>query len=529
MTSTNYKFPHIAISLIVLILIVFLKIPFISELGDLLWAEDANVFINDIFSYGYKSLIKPYASYIHLYPRIWSLTLLFTELNNAPIYFLAGWIMAVIFTGILLVSVMQSLGFRFYEALFLASLIFLQPSSGEVYFTITNAQWFLGFALGVWFLMRKGKQDTFAEAFLVALMCLTGPFGVLLTPVLLLKFYFFNNMRPNKYLVIIYLLCIFIQIFFIATTNRPSLPIDLNLANWVKAISTFISLGMHGWFKLLALAFWTFLFFLVIKSTQFKVMTKKQESAFMLMCYGFIVYAAGLYACKNAPHIISPIGGGSRYFWIPYATLFTAAILLSRNKLDKYLVYGLVLLICLIGLKDGQVGRLRTDFNANVVFNGINKNDIAVNPFWEAYPNTWKINAEKLKQFGTNYKVYEIKKKDISNWNGQLENIEGGFSIQEPKSDPNFVFKVNQECNNFKYIALAVELSREAPGYSQFFWASHKKDNFTEINSRTRFIGSSRNQIVFAINKPFDITSVRFDPSDDNLKQFIHKVELYCY
>ena len=530
MKWTNHKLVRIVISIILVILIFFLKIPSISEMGDFLWAEDANVFINDIFEDSYKSLVNPYAGYIHLYPRIWSLTLLFTELISAPIFFFAGWIIAVIFTGILLISVMQGLGFRFYEALLLACLIFLQPSSGEVYFTITNAQWFLGYGLGVWFLLRREKANIFVEAFLVALICLTGPFGVLLTPVLLVKFYFLNNTQPNKHLVIVYLLCIFIQIFFIATTSRSSSAIDLNLFSWVKAISIFISLGMHGWFKLLALPFWIFLVFLVIKSIKLKVMTIKHESAFLLMFYGFIVYAAGLYACKNAPQMISPIGGGSRYFWIPYAVLFTAAILLSRNKLDKYLAYGLIVLICLIGLiKPRQVEKVKTDFNAHVTFNGIKKNDISVNPFWEVYPNAWRINADKLRQFGSTFKVYEMKKKDILSWNGRLEDIEGGFSIQETKNDPYFVFKVNQECDSFKYIALAVELSREAPGYAQFFWTSHKKDNFTEINSRRRFVGSSRNQTVFAIKKPFDITSVRFDPSGDNLKQFIHKAELYCY
>ena len=150
---------------------------------------------------------------------------------------------------------------------------------------------------------------------------------------------------------------------------------------------------------------------------------------------------------------------------------------------------------------------------------------LLTNTNWKIYCLArWNDSVENIEHLS-----YEMKKKDILSWNGQLEDIEGGFSIQETKNDPYLVFKVNQECDSFKYIALAVELSREAPGYAQFFWTSHKKDNFTEINSRRRFVGSSRNQTVFAIKKPFDITSVRFDPSGDNLKQFIHKAELYCY
>ena len=529
MTSITHKFSPIFISLTVLALLVFLKVPSVSELGDLLWAEDANIFINGVFEHGLKSLIQPYAGYIHLFPRVWSLTLLYVGLIHAPLFFLTGWIVVAIFTGFILVRVMQGLGFRFYEALILYSLIFLQPNGGEIYFNITNAQWFLGFALGAWFLIGKEKVNTFIEAFLVALSCLTGPFGILLTPVLIVKFYFLGNWRPNKFSIIIFLLSIFIQILVIATNNRPSLAIDLNLINWLKAISFFISLGMDGQFKILALVFWIFLVFLAIKSIQLKVMTKKQESALLIIFYGLIVYAAALYASKNAPHILNPMGGGSRYFWIPYATLFTAVILLVRNQFEKYLAYGLILLVCVLGLNH-KAERKATDFNANVRFNEIKKNDIIVNPFNpNLITNKWKINTGPLRQPGTNYKLYEMNKKDILNWNGKLEDIEGGFSIQELKSDPYFIFNVNKECNSFKYIAMVVELSHEASGRTQFFWASHKKDNFSEINSRSRFIGPDRNQIIFAISKPFDVSSVRFDPSSDNLKQFIYKVELYCY
>lgn len=528
MTSIKQKLSRILISLAVLALLVFLKLPSISELGDLLWAEDANIFINGVFEQGLKSLIQPYAGYIHLFPRIWSLTLLYVGLIHAPAFFLVGWIVVIIFTGFILTRVMQSLGFRFYEALALSSFIFLQPNAGEIYFNITNAQWFLGFALGAWFLIGKQKVNTFAEAFLVALMNLTGPFGILLTPVLLVKFYFLDNWRPKKFLIIFFLLSIFIQILVIATSNRPSLAIDLNLVNWIKAISIFTSLGMDGRFKLFALVFWIFLVFLAIKNILLKIMTKKHESAFLLIFYGLIVYAAALFAFKNAPNDISPMGGGSRYFWIPYATLFTAAILLVGNQIEKYLAYGLILLICLLGLNSRQVERGATEFNANVKFNGIKKNDITINPFWHS-SHAWKINAGPLRQLGTNYKLYEMKKKDILSWNGRLEDIEGGFSIQDLKSDPYFVFNVNKECNSFKYIAMVAELSHEASGYAQFFWTSHKKNNFAEVNSRARFIGPDRNKIVFAISKPSDVSSIRFDPSSDNLKQFIYKVELYCY
>lgn len=527
MNSIKQKIAYFSLSAFTLAILIFIQIPSIAELGDLLWAEDGNVFINDVYGYSYESLLKAYAGYIHLYPRIWSLTLLVSGVSSAPFIYLLGWLVAVIFTGYILIAAMQSLGFRFYEALILATLIFLQPSAGEVYFTLTNAQWFLGFGLAIWFLMREQKCNAAIEIFIIMLLSLTGPFSVLLLPVLALKYFLFFVERPlPKQLLIIYLSCVLVQVFSFLVTNREVLPINTDLINWIKSIYIFFTFGLPKFLSILGVIFWSLLVFLLIKNK--KNRSKETKVAFLLLIYGFIVWGASLYASKHAPHILSPIGGGNRYFWIPYATVFTAIILITKNSFERFLVYGLILLICVLSISSPKVGRSLTDFRAHLELNKIVKNNIKINPFWQIWPDTWRINSDYINLHGTSFERYEINPKIFISINGKLKSNDWGFSLQELSGDPYFTFKVPSKCNDYDYLSLSVNMDKNSDGNSQLFWAKNFSD-MSERNSRSRYVGKGNHNITFAIKKIPGTHYLRFDPSNSGDLISINKIELYCF
>lgn len=516
---------------IVLILsgLTYFQIPAIKELGDLLWAEDANVFINDVYSQGLSSVIKPYAGYLHLYPRLWSTLLPHIGINNAPIWLFAGWFTAVIVMAILLVKALNSVGVKTKEALLLLALIYVQPTSSEVYFNITNAQWFLGFAIGIWYLIRSNIENTVAEVVILLMLTLTGPFGILLMPVLLIKYLVFKHLRPTRLLIFIYILCVGLQVLSMSTSVRSSSPIDLNLAHWLKAVEIFLTMGLPSFFKLFALGLWLFVAYSIFKAATQKHCTPKQLGAILIIIYGLVIYAASLYASKNAPHILSPFGGGSRYFWIPYASLFTAAILLASKQSTKYGIYSLIIIICFIGLDEPKIQRNPTDFLARVKFNEIEKRDIKINPFWEVWPDAWRINYTRQKIISTPHVFHELTTDNELGVNGNLYKKSEILSIQDLNGDPFLIFKIPVKCEKYTYIALIADTSRDSPSYAQIFWGNSQTHEFSEKNSRSSFVGKGRNELVYAIEKNFSVDMIRFDPSGDKELQNIHKLKIYCY
>jgi hypothetical protein len=523
------KLSQILFSTLAFFIVIYIKIPPIADLGDLLWAEDANVFINDVFQYGYGSIFREYAGYYHLYPRLWALMLPVGGLSIAPALLLTGWAVAVLFAGYIFINVVQNFGLNFYNSLLLTCLIFLQPNAGEVYFTITNAQWFLGFAVAIWFLVREEQLHPFVEIPVVIILCLTGPFAILLLPVLIIKYFIDENWNPNKKILIFYFLCILIQAIAFATASRHSLPMDLNLSNWIDAGYIFASLGMNGFARFFAIAFWAALILFLFRNLKSSKNFKIYGNILLLIAYGFIVYLASLYASKHAPNVLSPVGGGSRYFWIPYATIFTAFIILSQGAIQRFFAYGLLATICLIGLSSPKVGRQSTDFHANEVFAKISSNDIKINPFWEINPPAWRIKANQTYSDGLVYEKFLIQSQDLKFINGLIKLTSDGFLVQEFSGDPALTIEMPKACSKYDFFALSAEITRTSNSYAQIFWADHKNPNFSEASSRTSFVGSGRSISTFALKKSSNIEYLRFDPSRDGLEQLVHRIEIYCF
>lgn len=163
-----------------------------SFLHPQLVAEDAVVFYEHADTQGWHSLFQPNAGYYHTVPRIVALTALQFSARYAPFIYhgAAGLFTLAIVAQLywLLRRALPTVAPAWIVAIALAPC--WAPHTGEVFISLTNAQWWGGLGLALW-LLRPAEPTSLAlavaQAAWLALLCLTGPFAWILAPLFLLK------------------------------------------------------------------------------------------------------------------------------------------------------------------------------------------------------------------------------------------------------------------------------------------------------------------------------------------------------
>lgn len=160
-----------------------------------LWAEDGKVFLRDAYALGAASILHPYAQYLHLLPRLvaW-LVARFCYIDQVarPL----AWICALMLgatCAYLFTFARKRFSLPTAWAFALAPL--LVPHTGEVWLTITNLQWVAAPALLLllWeaFRMQPGPARSpgheLARATAIVILTLTGPFGLIFSPLVALR------------------------------------------------------------------------------------------------------------------------------------------------------------------------------------------------------------------------------------------------------------------------------------------------------------------------------------------------------
>ena len=141
------------------------------------WAEDAREFFGDQHGRLLPLLFKPYGTYFHLVPRLvaW-LASPFPAVWAPTLYCSFAWLGSAL--GLVSLRQLRLAGVPY--ALLLAGLI-LAPTNGEIYGTITNAQWLMQFYF-FGSLARLARGDVARAPWLrigiVLLNGLSGPFSI---------------------------------------------------------------------------------------------------------------------------------------------------------------------------------------------------------------------------------------------------------------------------------------------------------------------------------------------------------------
>jgi len=334
------------IGLIAVLAALFLRMTTEFEPRDFLWAEDATVFLNGALTQGKHSLFAPYAGYIHLYPRLVALLACQFDLIWAPTIFFAGWIFAVIALVSCAWLFFRRLNIKPAVAFLAVCLILVQPHSGEIFYNLTNVQWMTGFTLPLVALIDFSGFARIAAILYIVVTTLTGPFAIMLAPVLILRLWLRRNARPEDVLVFAGAA---VQLTIYLTSARGNGEVaDPHWQHWVSAIWTFLTFGSQYFvIQLFSLVFWG----AIVAGFRSEIRRSGINRALtnlptLLLLFGLIVFMASLWAAKTIPDVITPRGSGARYFFVPYA----AAIVFFAARQNVQPRHGFTYLIGLLVL-----------------------------------------------------------------------------------------------------------------------------------------------------------------------------------
>jgi len=162
------------------LVLLFLKSPD-ALLAPQFWAEDGPVFFAAQFGHDWPRLSTPYAGYLHTVTRLVAWIAAWFDLSHAPLIYNA---LALLIDAACIAYVALRLAAWFPQwAVFLS--FFIVPSSGDIFGTATNVQWFMQFALAAACLAQGSGTHTAPRALRIAghaalaLAALSGPFSVL--------------------------------------------------------------------------------------------------------------------------------------------------------------------------------------------------------------------------------------------------------------------------------------------------------------------------------------------------------------
>lgn len=510
------------------ILFAFLKLNG-NSVEQTLWAEDGTIFINQAREFGISSLWITYAGYFHLYPRLVSWLSSLFGLQATPLIFLLGWFLA--YVSLIYIAATRALQYGLHPVAvgLLVILMLAQPHSGEVFFNLTNAQWFMGGALAIYVLVPIKDRSSIYEKGILLLASLTGPFALILTPILLIQLVIYRDWNNRQSVYIMVGTGALVQCAAIFISNRlTDGGFDKDISHWMIAFYNFMSFGSAtAVLKVASILFWVATAY-AFTVNLYKKPVRHYDSigvvAMFLFAGGLLFLVAGLLASKSNPHWLSPLGSGARYFFVPYLLIFFAVgLVVSKQPKPKFLIYVALLTLGIFSL-DNMLERKNLQFKAFAEFAKI-KSDvlIPISPQWEAFPS-WHIrlsnNSSRQNGKSVDSILLGVEEAKILN---VLGSDESGFnSINE---DSQFIFDINDKCRNARYLGVEFHIDRPEGGWVQLFWS--ESENFSEQQSLRRYYPVGDATVQFALPRK-NIKYLRFDPLEKRNQFYINTVHLYC-
>lgn len=370
------------------------------------WAEDGTIFITQALAFSWNAIILPYAGYVHFFPRV--VTMFAVELSQC----LSGSLLYVPFimnlSAVLLSawSVIHLCKEKFkwlalFKYRFFASLCVIAiPHASEVFGSITNVHWWLGYYLFLesWNLYVTKRIPSIGNVFLLAATTLSSPLGglwaVVIFFVLIQKVYEEKVISWNLLIVLI-VTNIGTVIQWMNFNAIVTYPVDMVVFGRMFFGSIIAHLFLPRYPVLVNyLSFYPMIIFgivLLIFTISLYAYDKKVlvvPLSFMILISFSSLYRNFDFANSFQLHYYE---NGGRYFFIPSAifiTLFLCGLTLNlkeRNPKGKYLIY-MLLVTSIVAFP------LRSYENYNWKERIMKQeHEIPINP-----PG-WKINLKELK------------------------------------------------------------------------------------------------------------------------------------
>jgi hypothetical protein len=190
------------------------------------WAEDGKYWYAEAYNQGIiRSLLLPHTGYLNTISRLTADLAQFFPFYSAPLLFnIVAIIIQILPVSILMSSRFSSLIPSRNMRIVLSIIYLALPGSAEINANLTNAQWHLALSAFMVVIAAPGKHLLwrYFDTGVIMLSGLSGPFSILLTPIIFIRWLLVREKRL-WHLLLLTLLCALIQLscLFLITEGRP--------------------------------------------------------------------------------------------------------------------------------------------------------------------------------------------------------------------------------------------------------------------------------------------------------------------
>jgi hypothetical protein len=475
------------------------------SISDSLWTEDSRIFMNQAYALRGETLITSYQGYLHTFQRLTSLPLVFAPLSALP-YLLFG-ISFGAYLGMIhvLVDRSRSAGLSAPVTAIAIAAAVLQPHDGEVYFSITNTQWIFGLALAVYICVPADGPISWLARMNLAIVSLTGPFSLLLVPILALQLILRRDWRARRATYLIVGVGAFIQasvLFASDRVNGAAAPTQ----HWSDAGIVFLTFGGRNQTVVLAsAAFW--ILFLVSLFLYYRSKHNTTYHPYYLVLTAILLFGTSVYSVSLWSDVssITPIGGGARYYFIPYALLFLSAFLSSnRNSALMVAMTLSVAVVCLWSFKPDERDNLQ--WPAFARFAALEPGvSLPVNPQWDFKP-VWAV-LPPARAKAPPPRSFSV---DVAGNAGQAVS-----------------FTTAGDCPASTMIALEAKVARPDNGRANLIWGLNEHTLRVQ-DLLTRYYPSGEVMMHFAVTTREHQTYFAFSPSINGRAARVESMHVFC-
>lgn len=346
------KKPNKALEILLVFLIVFLALFFRRHdafTNPQLWAEDGPIFLQQYESFGVKSLIIPYAGYLHMVPRLIAFIFGALSVNLAyiPLCYNATVFLIVFLLAVHFWNSAASLGLNNRVAY--ATFFVIVPVGGDLFMNITNINGIASLYLINFLFTRYTGRYNIVNLLIIFIVSLSGPTSTLLSPIVLLVIiYERKELSFIKLLPLIFIMTggviQFIYIKFIDVgfyRGVPGSPEHLHFLRFFTNNTANLAFLDYGFMPkmspltktLLSLLIFVILFFEFVAC--YLNIANKRKYVLLLAC--IICLASFINAYWPNESRALALEGAGRYYLVPYTCIGWILIVALDKKLK--LVY----------------------------------------------------------------------------------------------------------------------------------------------------------------------------------------------
>lgn len=340
----------------------------------LIWTEDGNIFVEGAQNGFLHSLITPHNGYLQTIQRLFAGFALLFDFKYLPIIYLSASILSLC---ALIHIIFTFLDVKLWKKVLISALIVSVSPNCVIFSNLCNIHWILVTILMIFIasdFIVSGKVNKTIIGISTLFIGLSGPFSVILLPVLFLRIFVKKDFRKYIFFYVPFLISSFIQSYFLLTTPRISndFPGLYNSSHYLKNCLNIIFNSSPS--TIISCIIVLLLLTLLIRNLYLN--PKKSYIATSLILCGILITGSALLLREST--IFYPTNGTQCiYTYNLYFCIFSSIIILLN---DKHILLGIILVSFLfLGFK--RIEYPDINWNSNILlYKVIPDTVIKINP-----------------------------------------------------------------------------------------------------------------------------------------------------